>query len=113
MGVTEALKDPPLLAPVSALTVAAPHAGALADGGLLERAGAGRAGLAAATVDRQLLDEIAGIAVRADEVAQGGAALADRGLQHATDLHHQSLVALAGDLPGRTQWRDPGRKQGF
>src|SRR5690606_9040877 len=61
----------------SSLAVAAPDGGALADAGVAQRAPAAHAGLALAAVYRQFLLEVAGRAVGADEVAQGGAAAGD------------------------------------
>src|SRR5687768_537577 len=87
--------------PCSALAVPAPDRGALADAGLLERPAAARAGLAAAAIGRQLLLEIARRAVRADEVAQGGAAALDGVGQDVLDRGCERGVALARDLAGR------------
>src|SRR5690606_9058530 len=65
------------LRPVLPLAARAPGAGALADAGLAQRGPAGRAGQAAAAVDRQFLLEVAGRTVGVEEVAQGGAAAGD------------------------------------
>ena len=96
----------------SALAARAPHAGALADAGFLEPRAALFAGLAAAAVDQQLLFEVAGQAVRTDEVPQGGAAAFDCVGQDALHRDHQPLVTLPRLLAGGAQRMDAGLDTG-
>src|SRR5690606_8139230 len=101
------------LRPVLPLAARAPGAGALADAGLAQRGPAGRAGQAAAAVDRQFLLEVAGRPVGAEEVAQGGAAAGDGVTEDLLHRLGQGDVAGAGDLAGRAQRRDAGAEQAF
>src|SRR5690606_6035314 len=80
-----------------ALAASAPDAGALADAGLSQAGAAPWARGTAAPVHRQLLDEVAGAAVGADEVAQGGPSALDRRAQHRPDSIGQPPVPLARD----------------
>src|SRR5207342_456950 len=92
----------------SALAVAAPDAGAVAQGGIAQRASATAAGFALAAVNLQLLLEIAGRAVGVDEVAQGGAAAIDRVEEDALDGFGQPAVAFARNAPGGARRGDAG-----
>src|SRR5690554_2703093 len=95
----------------SALATPAIHAGALAELHFLQGAAALLAELARAPVDEQLLLEIAGLAVAADEVAQGGAAALDGDRQDALDLRGQALVARPGNRAGGLARIDAGGEQ--
>lgn len=76
------------------LAVGAENRAALPQSHFLQRGVAARTALAAATIDQQLLGEIAGLAVTADKVAQGGTAALDGLPQHLFDLSYQPLTFL-------------------
>ncbi|KAG0779222.1 hypothetical protein G6F22_010760 [Rhizopus arrhizus] len=99
--------------PGSALAVAAPDAGTLADGGVLQRAAAVRAGQPITAVHQQLLLEVARCAVGADEIAQGGTATGDRIPEDLLHRVGQPLVALARNLSRLAQRADAGLEQDF
>src|SRR5207342_3400745 len=95
----------------SALAVAAPDAGAVAQGGIAQRTSATATGFALAAVDLQLLLEVAGRAVGVDEIAQGGAAALDRVEEDALDGFDQPAVAFARNSSGGARRGDAGGEQ--
>src|SRR5690606_10865816 len=69
------------------------------------------AGLSAATVDMQLLLEVAGAAVTADEIPQCGTALGDGVGQYPLDLARQRLVTGPADAAAGPIGADARQKQ--
>src|SRR5256885_6373807 len=69
------------------------------------------AGLAFAVVDRKTLREIAELAVRAGEVAQGRAAGGDGLGEHVVDRQDETLQALEGDRAARPLRMESGAVQ--
>src|ERR1041384_3131597 len=95
-------------AAASALATRAIDRGALAPFGVLECAPAHLARRAGATVDVQLLLEIAGFAIRVDEIAQRGAAALDGVGEDGLDRVGQRRVSLARNAAGLARWMDAG-----
>ena len=75
-----------------------------------DRFAAACAGFAFAVVDAQVLFEIAGFAVAAAEVAQGGAALFDRCGEYGFDCLGELFKTCGGDAAGGTAWVDAGEE---
>src|SRR5690348_8632113 len=84
---------------------------ALADHARADQGAADTTRFARAAVDRELLFEIAGRAVRADEVAQGRPAAADRVGEDALHFRRETRVALARDAACRASGMDARREQ--
>src|SRR5690606_8715880 len=97
----------------SALAAGAEEAGALADDAAPDQIAAAAAGLALASVHEQLLLEVAGLAVRAGEVAQRGTTAHDGLLQHLAHVLCQARVLGAADAAGGACRADAGAEQGL
>src|SRR3546814_703841 len=95
----------------STLAASAIHAGALTEANLTQRAAAVLAEFAGPPVDEQLLLKIAGLAIAADEIAQGRAATLDGHRQYPPDFLAQFQVTRSRDAPGRPPRIDPGGEQ--
>src|SRR5512146_3047744 len=78
-----------------------------------DRRAANPARLAAAAVDEQFLLEVAGLAVRLQEVAQRRAAARDRVVEDALGLHGEPCVLRFRDRSGRASRADAGGEQRF